>query len=486
MSARVFVPGRIEVLGKHTDYAGGSSLLIAAERGFTFQAEPLAGDRIVFVRDDSTGFRTAAELDSQPDAAGTIGRRPRDSGAAGTVEGGSMPRRESDVGRVHEVAAYRIDRRGDIVTAVPDEVENRPGWARYVDGVLQRTLGTFQAAACGASIRFRSDLPVAAGLSSSSALVCGIFLALDAVCRFSALPVFRRTLPGRQALAGWLSAAEMGGPVGTRGGSEDHVAILCAEQGRIVRYRLAPIRYRGAAAVPEGWTFAVGVSGVAADKGGPVQAHFNRLSDLAARAAEAWVAGTGNGPGAAQPAGAHDRPGIDGAASSGDGGAADSRRTALNLGDALELAGDADGLLAGIRGGAAALGEEAGPLLRRARHFLEECALVDAAFDALIRGDVAAFAAAANRSAAVGADMLDNQVPETLRLAELARDLGAAAASPFGAGFGGAVWALVRDADAAAFLDEWRTHYRAAFPGRPGAEFFLTLAAGPAAKREDS
>ena len=29
----VFVPGRIEVLGKHTDYAGGRSLLCAVERG---------------------------------------------------------------------------------------------------------------------------------------------------------------------------------------------------------------------------------------------------------------------------------------------------------------------------------------------------------------------------------------------------------------------------------------------------------------------
>ena len=30
---RWFVPGRIEVLGKHTDYAGGRSILCAAERG---------------------------------------------------------------------------------------------------------------------------------------------------------------------------------------------------------------------------------------------------------------------------------------------------------------------------------------------------------------------------------------------------------------------------------------------------------------------
>jgi len=32
----IFVPGRIEVLGKHTDYAGGRSLVCATERGFRF------------------------------------------------------------------------------------------------------------------------------------------------------------------------------------------------------------------------------------------------------------------------------------------------------------------------------------------------------------------------------------------------------------------------------------------------------------------
>ena len=36
--AAFFVPGRIEVLGKHTDYAGGRSLLCAAEQGFCLVA----------------------------------------------------------------------------------------------------------------------------------------------------------------------------------------------------------------------------------------------------------------------------------------------------------------------------------------------------------------------------------------------------------------------------------------------------------------
>lgn len=35
-----FVPGRIEVLGKHTDYAGGRSLLCATEQGIAVAAAP--------------------------------------------------------------------------------------------------------------------------------------------------------------------------------------------------------------------------------------------------------------------------------------------------------------------------------------------------------------------------------------------------------------------------------------------------------------
>ena len=35
------VPGRIEFLGKHTDYAGGRSLICATEQGFCFLARPL-------------------------------------------------------------------------------------------------------------------------------------------------------------------------------------------------------------------------------------------------------------------------------------------------------------------------------------------------------------------------------------------------------------------------------------------------------------
>src|SRR5947208_2182862 len=40
------VPGRIEVLGKHTDYAGGRSLLIASDQGFCVLASRRDDNRV--------------------------------------------------------------------------------------------------------------------------------------------------------------------------------------------------------------------------------------------------------------------------------------------------------------------------------------------------------------------------------------------------------------------------------------------------------
>ncbi len=41
-----FVPGRVEVLGKHTDYAGGHSLLLTLDRGFVFAAATNPSGRV--------------------------------------------------------------------------------------------------------------------------------------------------------------------------------------------------------------------------------------------------------------------------------------------------------------------------------------------------------------------------------------------------------------------------------------------------------
>src|SRR3712207_3169928 len=58
----VFVPGRVEVLGKHTDYAGGRSLLAAVERGVCLVALVRA-DRTVRVIDGTVGELASFALD---------------------------------------------------------------------------------------------------------------------------------------------------------------------------------------------------------------------------------------------------------------------------------------------------------------------------------------------------------------------------------------------------------------------------------------
>jgi len=88
-----------------------------------------------------------------------------------------------------------------------------------------------------------------------------------------------------------------------------------------------------------------------------------------------------------------------------------------------------------------------------------------------------------DRSQEAAETLLGNQVPETIHLAASARAAGAAAASAFGAGFGGSVWALVELARGGQFLAAWAEDYRRRFPREARSAAFFLTAAGPAAFR---
>ena len=106
---------------------------------------------------------------------------------------------------------------------------------------------------------------------------------------------------------------------------------------------------------------------------------------------------------------------------------------------------------------------------------------ITAAGDALIQGDMSAFGQWVDRSQRGAEELLGNQIPQTSYLAQSAREHGAVAASAFGAGFGGSVWALVEKAQAESFLEAWAASYRDQFPQDAKAASFLTTGAGPAA-----
>jgi galactokinase len=156
-------------------------------------------------------------------------------------------------------------------------------------------------------------------------------------------------------------------------------------------------------------------------------------------------------------------------------------RTDATLADALASHPDAGERLARL----AAMGAEEfdgrylGPRFAQFREEVE--VIVPAAGDALRDGDLEKLGSVVDRSMALATTALANQVPETLYLARRARELGAVAASAFGAGFGGAVWAMIRASDAEGFVARWRSGYVQNYPRRePHTDWLVTRPAGPA------
>jgi galactokinase len=106
----------------------------------------------------------------------------------------------------------------------------------------------------------------------------------------------------------------------------------------------------------------------------------------------------------------------------------------------------------------------------RLDHFIREDARVDEAVTAFSDADAARLGALAADSQRDAEILLRNQVPETSTLAADARKHGALAACSFGAGFGGAVWALAPASEADAFARRWHVSAFVMKPGLPVTE----------------
>lgn len=390
-----FVPGRVELLGKHTDYAGGRSLLCAVERGFCVVAR----------------VREAAELSIVDAASGSRAMFPL---------------------------------RADAADAPHD-------WTVYPRTVARRLVRDFGITR-GVELAFASDLPAAAGLSSSSALCIGVFLALSHANALGPCGPFRAAVPDLFQLAGYLGAVENGKPfgsfpgergVGTLGGSQDQTAILCASPGELVQFSFDPVRFERRIPFPAELSLVIGASGVSAEKTGAANAAYNEAAGAVAEILRRWQRATG--------------------------------RSDRTLAAALTGAPDAGERLRSLVAGEAAL-------RARLEQFVSESEeLVPQAGDALARGALAEFGAVVERSHAGAERGLRNQVAETIHLQRRARALGAIAASAFGAGFGGSVWAMVEAERAGEFRSQWQADYAAAFPQHMGRALFFTTRAGPSA-----
>jgi galactokinase len=381
----LWVPGRIEVLGKHTDYAGGDSLTCASIHGMA-----------AFVS-------------------------------------------------VHEARSLIIEdaSRNQRVELSYDDPVEQASWTKYPCAALTRVLRHFGEPAHGIRLVIDSDLPSASGMSSSSSLVVTVLLALLGEGGYQDLP-----FESRQDLAGFAGATESGADwkhlkgddgVGTRGGSQDHTAILCSRPGMLSLFGYRPVRCHERVALPETTAFVIAGSGVKARKTGEAKEAYNNASHRAAEVARLY--------------------------------SEDLDEFYPHLG-AMLAAPHFD--LESLRW---AIPDD--DLWDRFQQFEREIDhVLPSAVRAIRQQDWALFGSVSRESQQMASDWLRNQIPETNALAESAMDLGALGASSFGAGFGGAVWALVDTSRQASFAEAWQKAYEQAFPQHASNAVFLTDAPG--------
>lgn len=342
-------PGRVNLIGEHIDYLGLAVFPMALAQGICVAARPRADPVVRLV-------------------SGMPGARPRRF----TIQS--------------KILRYKA---GD--------------WGNYAKAVGQWIHGRY-GAVHGADLALESDLPVATGLSSSSALVVVVALGLLAA---NGIEVDHLEL-GEE-----LAKAER--YVGTHSGGMDHAVSLCAQAHAALRVEFWPLRATPVP-VPPAWRFVVMSSTVVAPKSGSARESYNTRR-------------------------------------------AESERAILAVGKALGVASEASTYPVLLQDPGAsellAVGERvlAPELLRRFRHAVSEADRVHRAEAALRVADMAEFGRLMSASHASLRDDYEVSCDELDRVTAIAEGAGASGARLTGAGFGGSAVALCNgDAGAAAVI----------------------------------
>jgi galactokinase len=394
-----FVPGRLEVLGKHTDYAGGRSLVMALERGFCV---------IVTERNDEYFHLISAETG--------------------------------------EKVEYKIS--GNVTSG-------SAFWQNYPATVIKRIAKNFGSGLKGCDIAFVSDLPQSSGMSSSSAFMIAVFLAMAEVNKLSLHKKYQANIKNKIDLSEYLASIENGlsfrgldgdRGVGTFGGSEDHTAILNCKKGYLSEFSFCPIQFKGEIPLPSKYTFVIAFSGVTATKTGDARAQYNRAVFLVKEIVKFWNL--------------------------------EKETDYKTLNDLIKNTKNCMEDMEKVTKKNHSRLFSHKELIERFKHFFQEnYEIIPQAIKFLRLGEIEKFGATVDDSQKLTEDLLKNQISQTIFLASSARNTGAVAASAFGAGFGGSVWALVECEKADIFVENWKKKYRKNFPKEfEKSEFFTTLA----------
>jgi N-acetylgalactosamine kinase len=381
-------PGRVNLIGEHTDYNGYPVLPMAIEREILAAWAPAKDDTV----------------------------------------------RIANLNPRFPVRTYQA--------RLPLEPFPQGDWGNYakaaVHGLLEERI--VSAPAKGFQALYTGNIPDSAGLSSSAALVVATGLVFLAINGKTCEPL---------ALADLLSRAER--YVGTEGGGMDQAASLLAEPGKALKIDFFPLRVKSVS-LPGGYAFVISHSLVKASKSAEARAQYNlrvvecrlacalaaqaltqrtgialhpkRLSDLAperlsltAEETDRFVHGAlGENPWSLS-------------------------EIAKKFGKSVKQISDS---FSRLQGGSTVPEPASGyKLWKRYRHVTSEARRVEQAERELEEGDAEAFGNLMNASHASCRDDYEVSCPELEALVAIARDHGALGARLTGAGFGGATVSLV-------------------------------------------
>ncbi|MHB1458326.1 MAG: GHMP family kinase ATP-binding protein [Armatimonadota bacterium] len=215
-------PGRVNIMGRHIDHQGGCGNMIAVDRD-TFIIASRRYDRLVNLRNmDSDRF---------PERIVCI------DDLFNEYDGNWLKFINSE-----SVKARLAMSRGD--------------WSHYIIAAILRLQACYpNICICGMNIMVSGNIPIAAGLSSSSTMVVATMEAIAYLNNLSIPPEEFVELCGE---AEWY--------VGTRGGSGDHAAMKFAQKCCVTQVGFFPFRVVDTASFPEQYKFMICNSHIKAQK----------------------------------------------------------------------------------------------------------------------------------------------------------------------------------------------------------------------------
>lgn len=224
-------PGRINIMGRHIDHRGGNVNVMSINKEVITVAAVREDDRVRIVNTEkdfaSRDFSISehlVELDWDS--------------WLGYLESG-------------EIEKLINDAKGD--------------WVNYVKAPVLRLQYQFRDRKLhGVDMAFTGNIPMAAGLSSSSAIVVST---AEALCVLNSLEVTPQHFVELCGEGEWY--------VGSRGGAADHAAMKFAQRGQVVKLGFLPFKFETIYDFPKGYKLIIANSFVKANKTTNAKDAFN-------------------------------------------------------------------------------------------------------------------------------------------------------------------------------------------------------------------